>query len=431
MPNEVKEIGPCKYLLKIEVPPAQIKEKLESQYQDFIKESVIAGFRKGRAPRSLVERKFGKDILEKAKLDLIGDSYDAVLKEKDLTPITEPKLEADKIVIEQGKPLSFEVEIEVEPKINLKEYTGVSIKRVKAEVTEKDMDEAIARLKESKAELVPVKDTAVKEGDHLVVDEEILSVSDKPELHNQPIARQENTSLRIDPGQIKPELAKDLVGAKVGDTREIKITLPKDYARKEWRGTAALAKLTVKEIKRLKLPKLTDAWAKELNFESLAHLKEEIKKRLVKSKEKEAEHQMEDQIIEQIVKQADLTLPETMIQRGAEYFLKQQKVNLYLQGVPEDQLAQEIEKYRSVSQEAATASIKTHRVLEYIAQKEKIFVTEEEIGQWINERAKTTGRWPNEIKTYYEKNNLMGSLRSELKEGKVRKLLREKAVITD
>lgn len=431
MPTEIKEIGPCKYLLKIEVPPAKIKKKLETQYQEFIKDSVIPGFRKGKAPRNLVERKFGKEIAEKTKLDLIGDSYDEVLKEKKLTPITEPKLEAEKITLEKDKPLCFEVTVEVEPKINIKEYTGVSVKRTKPQVNEKDIDEALTRLKESKAELVPVKDTVIKQGDHVIVDEELSAISTKPEINNQQIGKQENVNVVVDPKRANPELVNKLIDSKIGDTHEMKINIPKNYPRKEWRNTPALAKVVIKEIKRLKLPKATDAWAKELNFESLKHLKEELKKRLLQTKAKETEHLMENEIIKKILEKSDFVLPETLIKRGTDYLLERQKVDLYLKGVPEDQVSQEIEKQRSVSQEEATASIKTHRLLDHIAQKEKIFVTEDEVTQWFNERAQATGRWPNEIKTYYEKNNLMSSLRSELKEQKVRKLLREKAHITD
>lgn len=431
MPNEIKEIGPCKYLLKIDVPPAKIKEKLESQYQDFINQSVIPGFRKGRAPRDLVERKFGKEIMEKTKLNLISDSYDEVLKEKKLTPITEPNLEPDKITLEKGKSLSYEVTIEVEPQINIEEYTDISVKRIKPKVTEKDVEEAFTRLKESKAELVPAKDTAVKQGDYVIVDEVLLAISDKPGINKQEIGKQENLTVIVDPNRTNPELVNNLVNAKVGDKREMKINIPKNYPRKEWRGVPALAQVTIKEIKRLKLPEATDAWAKELNFESLTHLKEELKKRLLQTKEKEAEHQMEDAIIKEILEKSDFVLPETMVKRGTDYLLERQKVDLYLKGVSEDQATQETEKQRSVSQEAATATIKTHRIIEDIAQKEKIFVTEDEVNQWFDERARSTGRWPNEIKTYYEKNNLMGSLRGELKEQKVRKFLREKAKITD
>ncbi len=457
MTTEAKEIGPCKYLLKIEVPPAKIKKKLETQYQEFIKDSVIPGFRKGKAPRNLVERKFGKEITEKTKLDLIGDSYDEALKEKKFTPITEPKLEAEKITLEKDKALCFEVTVEVEPKINIKEYTGVSVKRIKPKVSEKDIDEALTQLKESKAELVPAKDTVIKQGDHVIVDEELLAISTKPvpneasqtdtlrdpegvpsrrsgtfgKTNNQQIGKQENVNVVMDPKRANPELVNKLIDSKIGDTREMKINIPKNYPRKEWRNTPALAKVTIKEIKRLKLPKATDAWAKEINFESLQHLKEELKKRLLQTKAKETEHLMENEIIKKILEKSDFVLPETLIKRGTDYLLERQKVNLYLKGVPEDQVSQEIEKQRSVSQETAITTIKNQRLIDYIAQKEKIFITEDEIAQWFNERAQATGRWPNEIKTYYEKNNLMGSLRGELKEQKVRKLLREKAKITD
>lgn len=429
MQTEVKEIGPCKLSIKIEVPQKKVKEKLDEKYKQFLDTTVIPGFRKGKAPRSLVERKFGKDINNEVKTDLIGSSYEEVLKEKSLSPIGEPEIDYEKIVFDEKQPLNFDIVVEVHPTIDLKEYTGIKVKKATPEVTDTDMKNALENLRRSHAELVVVENEPVKEGDLMVVDQEVWA-DDKQVTKKENISLEAGPNLRIF-NKPASEEAKSLIGMKPGETRQIKVKAPDDYKDPALKGKDVLFKVTLKEIKRVKLPGADDRWAKTLKFDSLKHLKDELNKRILSEKEKFAIRQMENNIIEEILKKTDFPMPEGLVKQGLDYLLKKRQIDMHSQKIPEDKINEELEKTKAESKETVVKDLKIHFILEHIARKEKIFVTEDEVGQRINEIASAYRKWPQEIKTYYERNKLMGQLRSELKEGKVRKLLREKAVLAD
>ncbi|MEK7450112.1 MAG: trigger factor family protein, partial [Planctomycetota bacterium] len=139
MQTEVKEVGPCKLLIKIEIPQAKVKEKLDEKYLKFVDNTAVPGFRKGKAPRSFLERKYGKDINDEVKLDLISTSYEEVLKEKKLSPIADPAIDYEKIPFDQAKPLNFEFTVEVSPEIKLEKYTDIEVKKEVAKVTDAEV----------------------------------------------------------------------------------------------------------------------------------------------------------------------------------------------------------------------------------------------------------------------------------------------------
>lgn len=432
MQTEVKEIGPCKLSVKIEIPKDKVKEKLTAKYKEFIDETVIPGFRKGQAPQSLVERKFGKHIKEDAKMDLMRDSYSELLKEKKLSPFSEPVIEAEKITLDENNPLVFEFTIEVNPTIEIskEKYTKVNAKKVKVEVKEKEIKDALEQLRFSAREYIPAKDgEKIEKDDMIIVDQEMKN-------EQTVLSKQENVELIV--GQEinifnKPskEVAEALAKMKPKETKEFNLTVPAEYPKKDLAGKSAILKITLKDHKKMKLPTVNDAWAKQINFDSLEHLKKEMEKRILEEKEQLAQRKIEEEVIEQLVKANDFPLPETLIEHGAEYLHKRQADALAYQGTPEADVKTKIEENKTANREAAVKDLKAHFIIEHIAKQEKIFITEDEVTERINEIASRMHKWPHEIKAYYEKNDMMGQLRNELREAKVRKFLRENAVLTD
>lgn len=430
MPTEVKEIGPCKLSIKIEIPQDKVKEKLDAKYKEFITETVVPGFRKGHAPRTLVERKFGKGIKEEVKLDLISSAFDETIKEKKISPLTDPAIDPAKIAFDEAQALSFEVTLEVKPEIKIEKYTGIKVTRPKPEVTEADLTKTLDDLRQRRAELIPMdKKYRVKKGDSVILDQEIYAGEES--LHKQEnIPSTVGSEVRVF-NQPSPELTDALVNMKIGQSKEISLKIPDDYHKKELQGQEATLKFTVKEVKQVKLPALTDPWAKEMNFDSLTHLKEEVKKGLMKGKQQAAEEKMEEEIIDNILKETDFSLPESLIVSSTEQFQKRHKTMLIIQGKSMDEIAKEVEKNKDTSREAVVKDLKTYFILEEIAKQEKIYVVEDEVTGRINEIAARQNQLPQQVKDYHEKHNLMGQLRSELKHEKVRKFLREKAEFTD
>lgn len=428
MQTEVKEIGPCKLSIKIKIPPEKVKEKLDEKYQHFLESASVPGFRKGKAPRGFLERKYGKEVNEEVKLDLINSSYEDVLKEKKLNPIAEPDIDHKKIPFDQNKALDFEVTVEVSPEIKLEKYKGIEIKKVVPKVTDAEVNKALEGLRQSRGEVIVQKEPA-REGDIVIADQET-------KMGDQMVGKQENSPLKLTSelrlfNKPAPELVKALTGAKAGDVKEIKVTIPKEHEKPEFRNKPAVLKVSVKEVKSIKLPEVNDAWAKQLNLTDLKHLKEELKKGIMRDKEKEAERAMENDIMEKILKETDFPLPESLVTKGVDYLAQRRRLELHQGGMAEDKIREELEKAKKDSKAQTEKDLKIHFIMEHIIKEEKVYVTENEITERINQIATQYRKWPQEIKTYYERHNLMGQLRNEIKEEKVRKLLREKAKITD
>ncbi|MEW6026599.1 MAG: trigger factor [Planctomycetota bacterium] len=429
MQTEVKEIGPCKVQIKIEMPPEKIKEKLEAKYTDFAASATVPGFRKGLAPRSLIERKFGKDIRDEVKNDLIIAASSDVFKEKNLKPVADPQIDFEKIVLDETKPLAFEMVVEVEPTVNVAEYTGIKVKKVAVEVTDKDIDNALEAIRNQHGEWQVLAKEKSKKGDMLVFSQETFV--DGKRVHNN-----ENSTMIIGQdvkffGKPSADIGNALGELKAGDSKDIKIKVPDDAEKPEYRGKEAVLKISVKEVKRIHIPKLTEEWAKQIGFDSLDKMKEEVKKRLAVQKEKEAEYKMENQVLDTILEKNNFQLPEVLVNEGVDYLLRRWTTQMIMEGMPEKEIAADLENLKAKAKDAAEKDIRIQFIADHIAKNEKIFVTEDEVNQRINELAGRYRKWPNEIRKYYEENNMMGQLRTDIREEKVRKLLREKAVVTD
>src|SRR5579863_3179738 len=168
--SEVQEVGPCKLKIRIEVAAERVKEEIDHKYKDLNDSMALPGFRKGHAPRNVLERKFGKALLDDLKFELLSASFEEVKEEKKLEPVGEPELEADKVVVEEGKPFVYEMKIEVRPTLDIKNYEGIKVAKPAVTVEEKDIEAVLKGFQESKAELIPAEDQVAREGDQLTAD---------------------------------------------------------------------------------------------------------------------------------------------------------------------------------------------------------------------------------------------------------------------
>src|SRR5881394_980932 len=167
---DIKEVGPCKLQLRIEVSAARVKEEIDHKYKDLNETMALPGFRKGHAPRNVLERKFGKALLDDLKFKLLSGSFEEIKEEKKLEPVGEPELEPEKIVLEEGKAFVYEMKIEVRPTFEIKNYEGIKVAKAAVVVEDKDIDAVLKGFQESKAELVPAEDGIARESDQLTAD---------------------------------------------------------------------------------------------------------------------------------------------------------------------------------------------------------------------------------------------------------------------
>lgn len=363
--------------LTIEVSAEELEKAIESVYQRSKKNISVPGFRKGKVPRKMIERMYGKEVFyEDAVNDLLPDAYEDALEECEEEIVSSPKIEV--IQVEAGKPLIFTAEVATKPEIGLGKYKGVKIDKIDTEVTEEEVNAQVDRERENNARNIAVEDRPVKDGDMTVIDFE--GFVDGVAFEG---GKGEDYPLTIGSGAFIPGFEEQLVGAEIGKEVEVNVTFPENYQAEELKGKAALFKCTVKEIKEKELPELDDEFASEVSeFETLAEYKEDIKKNLSERKAQEAKRAKEDAVIDAIINDSDIEIPEPMLETEQRHMADDFGQRIQMQGINLEQYFQITgSSYDTLVEQIkpqAEKRIKSRLVLEAVAAKEGIEVSEEE-----------------------------------------------------
>ncbi len=423
---EAAEVGPCKLKLTIEVAVDKVRARIEEKYKELNDGMALPGFRKGHAPRHILERKFGKQIVDEVKFNLLSKSFEEAKEAKDLEPLGDPDLKVDAIELKEGAPFKYDVTIEVRPQLALKTYAGVSVKRVAAAVTDADLEAQMRELQDSRAEWLPVEGASAAE-DQVIADFELI-------VDGKAVDKTENNAIVLNAdisfyGMALADFHKTLCEKLAGTRAEYSITLPATWADKAAAGKPATIATTIKGIKRRKLPPVDAEFAKSFDMDSVDELKEHWKKRLEREKEKESRHEMADEVVAAILKENEFPLPEGLIKAGTEEATLRARTQLMMRGASEEEAEAAAKKAAEESREAVVRSIRERFVLEHIAQKEKIYVTEDQVEERIQRLASQTGKWPHEMRAYLEEQGLMSQLRRGMREEAVREFLLSKAKV--
>ncbi len=363
--------------LTIEVSAEELEKAIESVYQRSKKNISVPGFRKGKVPRKMIERMYGKEVFyEDAVNDLLPDAYEEAVDECEEDIVSSPKIEV--IQVEAGKPLIFTAEVATKPEIGLGKYKGVKIDKIDTEVTEEEVNAQVDRERENNARNIAVEDRPVKDGDMTVIDFE--GFVDGVAFEG---GKGEDYPLTIGSGAFIPGFEEQLVGAEIGKEVEVNVTFPENYQAEELKGKAALFKCTVKEIKEKELPELDDEFASEVSeFETLAEYKEDIKKNLSERKAQEAKRAKEDAVIDAIINDSDIEIPEPMLETEQRHMADDFGQRIQMQGINLEQYFQITgSSYDTLVEQIkpqAEKRIKSRLVLEAVAAKEGIEVSEEE-----------------------------------------------------
>ncbi|MCM1087282.1 MAG: trigger factor [Muribaculaceae bacterium] len=372
--------------LTIEAGADELDKAIDTAYQRQKGKISIPGFRKGKVPRKMIERMYGKEVFyEDAANILIPDAYEKALDECEEEIVSSPQIEVTQI--EAGKPFIFTAMVALKPEVKLGKYKGVKVDKADLEVTEDDINEVIERERESNARNISIEDRPVKDGDMTVLDFE--GFVDGVAFDG---GKGENYPLTIGSGAFIPGFEEQLIGAEIGKEVEVNVTFPEDYQADELKGKAAVFKCTVKEIKEKELPDIDDEFASEVSeFDTLAEYKEDVKKNLTEKKEKEAKDAKEDAVIEAIVEAAEMDIPEPMIETQQRQMLEEFAQRISMQGIPMEQYFKLTgTSYQQMLEQVkpqAEKRIKARLVLEAIAAAEKMEVTDEEYQKEIETMA--------------------------------------------
>ena len=372
--------------LTIEASAEELEKAIEKAYQKQKKQISIPGFRKGKVPRQMVEKMYGKEVFyEDAANELIPDAYDQALMECEEDIVSSPKIEVTQI--EAGKPFIFTALVALKPDVKLGKYNGVKIDKIDAEVTEEDVDAAIDRERENNARNITVEDRPVKDGDVTTLDFE--GFVDGVAFEG---GKGENYPLTIGSGAFIPGFEEQLIGAEIGKEVEVKVTFPEDYQAENLKGKDAVFKCTVKEIKEKELPEADDEFASEVSeFDTFAEYREDVKKQLAEKKEKDAKNAREDAAIKAVVDGAEMEIPDAMLETQQRQMVDEFAQRITMQGLSMEQYFQftgaTYEQLVEQMKPQAEERIKSRLVLEAVAKAENIEATEEDYEQELKTMA--------------------------------------------
>jgi trigger factor len=411
---ELEKLDQNRVRLSIEVDVAAVDAALEHSYQQVSRRVNIPGFRRGKAPRSIVERYAGQStILEGALDELLAPSYSEALTEQKVEPVDQP--EVDIVEFEAGKPLKYTATVTVKPEVTLGQYTGLGIAKEVREVTDADVDTQLNQLRERSAQIVPADDAELANGLTGIIDFEGF-------LGDEPFAggKGNDFSLEIGSGTFIPGFEEQLVGMKKDETRDIKVTFPADYRAAELAGKDAHFVVSLKEIKKKELPELNDDFAKGLgSFETIDALRETVKNNLVASAEEEAKSTQINTAVNKVIEASTVELPDVMVNHRLDSLVEDVSRRMQSQGLTMEQYCQSTGKtmddVRTDMRPQAVQSIKRDLVLEAIAKQENIEISDADIELEIGRMAEMYGTPAAEIRKVFEQRNTLGDLRDSLR----------------
>ena len=363
--------------LTIEVPAEELEKAIENAYKKNKKKISVPGFRKGKVPRQMIEKMYGKEVFyEDAINELIPGAYEKAVEECEEEIVSSPKIDVEQI--EAGKPFIFTAEVALKPEVRLGKYKGVKVDKIDIEVTDEEVDAEIEKERQNNARNIAVEDRAVKDGDMTVLDFE--GFVDGVAFEG---GKGENYPLTIGSGAFIPGFEEQLIGAEIGKEVEVNVTFPENYQAEELKGKAAVFKCTVKEIKEKELPELDDEFASEVSeFDTLAEYREDVKKNLTERKEKNAKNQKEDAVIDAIINDSDMEIPDAMIETQQKQMVDDFAQRMQMQGINMEQYFQLTgSSYDALLEQVkpqAEKRIKSRLILEAVVAKEGIEASEEE-----------------------------------------------------
>lgn len=419
MKASAEKVAKNTVVLEVEVEPERFKEAVGKAYRELVKKVNIPGFRRGKAPRVIFERYYGREaLLNEAVEALVPEAYLDAVKQTGVEPIASPDVEVTQA--EEGKPMIFKARVEVKPEVTLGDYKGLEVEKPPVEVTEEDVNREIERLRERYAKLVTLEEGIVQKGDLVTIDYE-GTVDGKPFKGSQATDR----SVEVGLGFLVDEFDEQLLGMAINETREIRTKLPENYHDESVAGKEAVFRVTVKCIRRKELAQVDDEFAKDVSeFDTLDELRADLRHKLEVAAEKRAEAAVRDAVVEKATAAAEVEIPDRMIDARVESMLREIMHPALQQGLRPDDYFRltntNPDELRDKLRPEAARLVKRELVLDAVARAEGLEVSEEELNRELKRIAEFYRQDVDKVKEVFARS---GEL-----EGVRRRLLRNKAV---
>lgn len=417
----VENGGGCKRIIRAEIPADIVNQKLAEGFREINRQVTFPGFRKGKAPRALLEQRFGGDVKNDVRQTLADDALKQAVEANALKILGQAELVGD-VKLEGGAAATLTLEAEVYPEFEVPNYKGLSVERPTPKVQDHEIYARQRTEQMGEGKMNPVEGAAKK--GHL------LRAGVRVQVGEEVIFRQNGGLLEVGYGWVaglKPANGeKELVGLKAGDTKTLKANLPDDFGRDDLRGKECDIHIDVTEVLDYEGPSLEE-FCKQKGKESLAAWGEELKVSLNRQKEADVDRFVEEKLVQQVVEGTKMDLPERFSVRRAAELVQQEAYRMYRSGAQEEEIRQFLSDNKDKGVDEVKNMLKRAFVIDAIARKERTIVTEDEVNREIARIAAAVGRTPEDLTAEFQQRGTLNGMREEMKTAKVLKLLREKA----
>jgi trigger factor len=424
MKAELIDLSECKKNLDIEIPPDVVDAEITHIAQEFARRARVPGFRPGKAPIGVVKTRFRDEIVSEMMQHLMPKYFGDAIDEKKLEIVQAPQFES--VDYNSGKPLRFRAVFEVYPKLSIANYEGIPVQEVSSQVEESEVQTALKKLQEDMAELTPVEeDRTVQEGDFAEI-----SYSGTIEGSEEPPITGEKAVAEIGGRTTVKEFTENLIGAKVGEERTFNVIYRAEYPTARLAGKTVAYKVKVEALKTKESPELNDEFAQRFgDHKTLDELKAKLHDDLEKHKRDQAQEQMREKLLEWLEDNNEFELPQSLIERQLQIRVQRLVRDLSRQGINPQRLDVDWGKIREDQQQQAMRDVKGSLILEHVAEKENISVSEQEIESEIEKIAGETNRPKEKVKEVLSRDSGLERLRSQIRNRKTLDLLQSKARI--
>ncbi len=421
----VEDLSSIKKKLILEIPAETVATELESAYKKIAKTAVIKGFRKGKVPREILKQHYGARAQYDAAGPLINNSLYKALLDNEIEAVSQPEV-VNSGIVEEGKPFSYEAEVEVRPEIVVKDYTKLNLEKEKFSFDEIVVQQQLEQMANPKMQLEVTSRKNARDGDTVVIDFEGF-VDDTPFENGSA----QDFELSLGSNSFIPGFESQLVGMKRDQEKDVEVTFPENYGSKELAGKPATFKVLVKEIKEKKLPEINDAFAKEFEAESLEQLKERIKENSIAQEKQRIDAQLQENMMNALIANNSFEVPEGMVKNQLLHLKDSFTQNLKAQGMTLEMLGMNDETFFTTYRDMAVQQVKGELILDAIADQEGVEVEESVIEEKMQAYADQSNVPLEQVQKYFENAQAMAGLKGQILQEKTSKFILDEAIITE
>ena len=427
MKTTLEDLSSVKKKLTVEVEADDVNKMFAETYARLKSQVSVPGFRKGKAPGSIIEKRYGKQVEQDVEKDLVQDSFYKALDEHNLIPLNIPLLE--KGDLKKGNSFSYNITFEVRPKFDLEKYSGVEVEKESADVTDEDVQKRITDIIKSHGQLKDIEEERpVEKGDYALIDYQAFEGDAALED-----VKAENFLVNVGEGNFHTGFETSLIGLKKGSDEEFDVKFEDTYFNKNLAGKNVKFKVKLKEIKSLTVSELNDEFIKKFGdqFKTVDDFKAELRKSMENEKERKSKDKMEKNLLSKIADSVDFEIPSCMVDADIENSIKMMRQNLQRSGSDFEKMGLSEDKIRNDFRPNAERKVKEMLVLGEVSIKENITVTDEDLDKHFNDIAVDVGQPVEIVKQYYESQKMTDSLKDFILGQKTLKFLVDNAVVKD